>query len=157
MDTPSSKPKTHRRAVVLAAVVAAAVGGGAVTFAQHAQHVLYGHGGGATDHRQHVQMLLTAAGASDAQKAEFEALVTPALDELEVMHAAHSTALEQLHELLAADTIDHARIEALRTEQVRTIDMASQRFVAALAHAADVLSPEQRAALVRAIAVHSGG
>ena len=155
MSNEDKKPRYFGRALAITAVVAAVAGGAAVAFAQHAQHVLHGHG--AAGHAEHVQVMLSAIGASDAQKAEFEAVLTPAFAELDVMHDAHSEAMRRLHELLGAPTVDPARIEALRVEQLSVIDVASQRFTTALAEAAAVLSPEQRAALVQAIALHSGG
>ena len=42
--------------------------------------------------------------------------------------------------------IDRAQMESLRTEQLRSLDEASKRLVTAFGDAAEVLSPEQRAA-----------
>lgn len=154
MSNQDTKPRTFRRAIAVTAAIAAVAGGAAVAFAQHAQHVLHGHGG--ASHAEHVQAMLTAIGASEEQKAEFEAVLTPALAELDVMHDAHHEAMRRLHELLGAETVDLARIEALRVEQLGVIDAASQRFTAALAEAAAALSPEQRAALMSAVAAHIG-
>lgn len=157
MDIQGSKPRARRRVIVAAAVLGAAAGGATLAFAQHVQHAWHGHGVQAASHQAHLRALLAATGASEPQLAEIEALLAPALTELEVMHDAHSAALGQLLDALGAPVVDPARIEALRAEQLRTIDAASQRFVAALGRAAEVLSLEQRAALIGAIAAHHGG
>jgi len=52
---------------------------------------------------------------------------------------------EDLAELLSAATIDRAAVEKLRAERIGQIDAASKRFATALADAAEVLTPEQRA------------
>jgi DNA-binding response OmpR family regulator len=49
----------------------------------------------------------------------------------------------------AAPTIDRARLEALRVDQMQLADQASQRITAALVEAAEVLTPAQRADLAR--------
>ena len=59
--------------------------------------------------------------------------------------------------LLLAPSIDRARIESLRAEQVKSLDEASKRLVTAIEDAAEVLSPEQRAALAEQMRKHHGG
>jgi Spy/CpxP family protein refolding chaperone len=66
----------------------------------------------------------------------------------------HVSAHKQLHEILSADVIDRARLEAVRTDQIRLADQASQRIVQGIADAAEVLTPEQRAALVARLERH---
>ena len=56
---------------------------------------------------------------------------------------------KQIGEALASATIDRAKIEALRADQMKLADGASKRLTAALADAAEVLTPEQRAELGR--------
>ena len=50
-------------------------------------------------------------------------------------------------DLLARPTIDRAALEGLRAEQIRLAESASRRMTVALADAAEVLTPEQRAKL----------
>ena len=52
---------------------------------------------------------------------------------------------EDMAKLLAAATIDRAAVEKLRAERIGQIDEASKKFATALADAAEVLTPEQRA------------
>ncbi len=54
---------------------------------------------------------------------------------------------EELAKLLGAGSIDRAAVEKLRADRVSQIDEASKKFTAALADAAEVLTPEQRAKL----------
>jgi Spy/CpxP family protein refolding chaperone len=48
----------------------------------------------------------------------------------------------------AAPEIDREAAERLRAEKIETIDRASRRMTDALIEAAEVLTPEQRAALI---------
>jgi Spy/CpxP family protein refolding chaperone len=52
---------------------------------------------------------------------------------------------EDIAKLLSAPTIDRAAVEKLRAERIARIDAASKTFATALADAAEVLTPEQRA------------
>ena len=54
-------------------------------------------------------------------------------------------------DLLGADTVDAAKIEALRAEQFGKIDAVSKRLTTALADAATVLNADQRKALVERV------
>ena len=63
-------------------------------------------------------------------------------------------ALGQFHEALMAPSLDRAQIESLRAAQVKSLDDASKRLVTAIEDAAEVLSPEQRAALGEEIHKH---
>jgi len=57
-------------------------------------------------------------------------------------------ARNKLGQLLAADTVDPAAIEALRVEQLGKMDAASKRVTQAMTEAAAVLTPEQRRQLI---------
>lgn len=54
---------------------------------------------------------------------------------------------EDLAEILGAETIDRAAAETLRAERLAAMDAASARGLRAMLDAAEVLTPEQRAAI----------
>jgi len=153
-----TNPKRRRLAVAAIAAALLAIVGGTLAYA----HSGSGHHGPmsgreAEDHLEHMQAMLTKIGASDAQKAQIEGLLKPAFEEMKAAHEAHSAAFEQFHEAITAPSIDRARIETLRTDQLKALDEASKRMVTAITDAAEVLSPDQRAALAEQIRKHHGG
>jgi len=107
-------------------------------------------------HLDHVQAMLGKIGASDAQKSQIEGILKGAFTEMKGTHDAHDAAFGQFHELLLAPAVDRDRIEALRAAQVKSIDDASKRIVSAMEEAAEVLTPEQRAALAQQVRQHHG-
>ena len=153
-----NNPKRRRLAVVAIAASMLAIVGGTLAYA-HSGGMHHGpmSGRGAEDHLEHMQAMLGKIGASDAQKKQIEGLLKPAFEEMTAAHEAHSAAFAQFHEEITAPSIDRARIEALRAEQLKSLDEASKRMVTAITDAAEVLSAEQRAALAAEIRKHHGG
>jgi Spy/CpxP family protein refolding chaperone len=82
--------------------------------------------------------------ATADQQEKLRAIVREAIKDLlparEKLQAARATA----RGLLTQQTIDRAAIEKFRTDQIATHDALSKRLVAAVADAAEVLTPEQR-------------
>ena len=148
-----------RRRVGLIAIAASliAIAGGALAYA----HSGGGHhgpmSGNSQRHLEHMQAMLTKIGASDAQKSQIEGILKPAFDEMKAAHESHSAAFRQFHETLTAPSIDRARLESLRADQLKSLDEASKRLVTAISDAADVLTPEQRATLAKKIEEHHRG
>jgi protein CpxP len=146
----------HRRFTAAAIAVSLLVAvGGTLAFA----HSGSGHHGpkaghSAESHLEHLQTMLTKAGATGAQKSQVEALLKPALEEMKAAHESHSAAFKEFHEAITAPSIDRARLEALRAGQLKSLDEASKRLVTAISDAAEVLSPDQRAALAAEIEKH---
>jgi protein CpxP len=145
----------------LVAIPLIAIGAG-LTYAQQAgmHHGAMGgmmSGPGIEMHLDHVQAMLGRIGASDAQKSQIDGILKAALGEMKGVHEAHFAAHRQFHDLLLAPSVDRQKLEALRASQIEALDEASKRFVSALEDAAEVLSPEQRAALAREIDAHHGG
>jgi Spy/CpxP family protein refolding chaperone len=87
--------------------------------------------------------------AAPEQRERIAAIAKAAAIDLAPLRARHRGARRESLALFAAPTIDRARFEALRAEQVQLGDAASRRVVQALLDAADVLTAEQRAQLVR--------
>ena len=153
-----SNPKRRRLAVAAIAASLLAIVGGTLAYAHSGgEHHGLMSGRGAEDHLEHMQAMLTKIGASDAQKSQIEGLLKPAFEEMKAAHEAHSAAFEQFHEAITAPSIDRAKIESLRAEQLKSLDEASKRMVTAITDAAEVLSPDQRAALAEQIRKHHGG
>lgn len=153
---PLSNPR-HRRFTLMAIAASLVVAGGTLVYAHGGGGHGHKMGHGAESHLEHMQEMLTRIGASDAQKAQIKNLLTPALDEMKAAHDAHSAAFKQFHDEITAPSIDRARIESLRAAQVKSLDEASKRLVTAISDAAEVLSPEQRAAFAKQISRHHGG
>lgn len=108
-------------------------------------------------HLDHMSGMLTRIGASDAQKSQIDGILRGAIGDLKTAKHDHHAAFGQFHELLFAPSIDRGKIESLRADQVRSLDQASRSLVKAIADAAEVLSPEQRAALAQEVRAHHGG
>ncbi len=96
-----------------------------------------------------VDRLGWAVDASSEQKQKLGAIIGRAADDLRPLRERHLEARRQAAEALAGPTIDRARLEALRVDQMQLADQASQRITAALVEAAEVLTPAQRADLAR--------
>jgi periplasmic protein CpxP/Spy len=148
------KPKRRVGLITLAASLVA-LAAGALAFA----HSGGGHHGpmGDANHLEHMQAMLTKIGASDAQKQQIEGILKPAFEEMKAAHEGHSAAFKQFHEAIMAPSIDRSRLETLRADQIKALDEASKRLVTAISDAAEVLSPDQRAALAKLIEEHHRG
>lgn len=98
-----------------------------------------------------VDRALWSVDATTEQRKKITAIAERAADDLFALREEHLAGRKQISEALAAPTVDRAKIEALRVAQVKLADTASQRVTAALAEAAEVLTPAQRADLARRI------
>ncbi len=153
MPTPLPKSKVGRVVLILTATAAGV-----------ARALVYAHQGvnhhgpmgapGMEMHLDHIQAMLGRIGASDAQKAQINATLETAFNEVKAVHERHSQVLQQFHRLLLAPTVDRARIETLRAEQIKAMDEASRRLVGAIDDAAEILTPDQRTALADEIHKH---
>jgi Spy/CpxP family protein refolding chaperone len=94
-----------------------------------------------------VKFMLNEVGASEAQQAKAAEIVRAAATELAPLREKHRTARREAIEFLSQPTIDRNGLEALRAEQMRLADAVSKRMVQTMADVAEVLTPEQRAAL----------
>ncbi len=82
--------------------------------------------------------------ATTDQQDKLQAIVREAIKDLLPMRQNMRAARATARDLLTQQTIDRAAIEKFRTDQIAIHDAASKRLVAAVADAADVLTPEQR-------------
>jgi len=155
-ETPQSAPRRSRRGwiIVGAAVGAVALLAGALTAVEAHGGGWHGHGGrmsaeAFSEHiERHVKSVLSDVDATPEQEAQVTSILQAAARDVHALKEQHVSAHQQLHEILAAATIDRARLETVRADQLRLADEASKRIVDGVADAAEVLTPEQRAALV---------
>ncbi len=102
--------------------------------------------------REHAQVsvkwALRDVGASEEQQQKVSAIVTEALDDLHRLHEQHAGLHQSLVAALGAEKVSREDLEGIRKSAMEAADAASQRLVKAVADAADVLTPEQRQALL---------
>lgn len=98
-----------------------------------------------------VDRALDRVDASSEQRQKITRIAERTADELFALRDKHIEGRRQLREALAAQTIDRAKLEALRSEQMQLAEAASKRITDAVAEAAEALNPAQRAELSRQI------
>lgn len=163
MDTDTkttAAPAAKPRRWVIAALAAATIGVLGTSFAWHNRADAHGSmmgrgfGAGPMDPAAMgkridamVQWMLADVDASDDQRARIATIVKAAANDLASLRGKHMEARRKIVQLLAAPTIDRTQIEAVRVEQMQLADNATQRMTQALADAAEVLNPDQRANL----------
>jgi Spy/CpxP family protein refolding chaperone len=164
---PAPKPRRLRRVVFATAllltggVIGAVVAG--PTLAQRWDGPPWAHGGGFSPRHdmggpggrmffpgpieRGVERLGWATDASTEQKTKINAIAQKAADDIFALRAKHLEARKQVIETLAAPTVDRAKLEALRADQMKLAETATKRVTDAVADIADVLTPAQRADL----------
>jgi Spy/CpxP family protein refolding chaperone len=154
MQTTENTPGRRKKRVVVGSIIAAFVvlaAGSAIAFA-HGMGGGWRHGGmdagEMAEHLQvHVQHVLAEVDATPEQQAQVKEIVAAATKDLLALRAEHGGAHKELHEIFTAPIIDRAKLEAVRAGHMQALDVASKRCATALADAAEVLTPEQRAKL----------
>jgi len=89
--------------------------------------------------------LVSDVGGTPQQKDQLVAIATAAMADLKPLREQARAGRRQGLDLLAAQTVDRAALEQLRVAQMQLADTSSRRVLQAMADAADVLTPEQRA------------
>jgi Spy/CpxP family protein refolding chaperone len=72
-----------------------------------------------------------------------------AASDLASTRSQHANDRRQMITLFSAQTIDSAKLEQLRVQQMQLADTASRRMLQAMVDAANVLTPDQRAKLAQ--------
>ncbi|MCG2585681.1 Spy/CpxP family protein refolding chaperone [Massilia sp. TS11] len=106
------------------------------------------------DQRLEHMIARLAADATAEQKAKIKDIAKAAMSDLKGIRQQLRAGHQKGMALLTAPQIDRTAIESLRIEQMRLAERASQRMSQALADAAEVLTPEQRAKLAARMAAH---
>ena len=108
--------------------------------------------------KEHLQVAskwaLREIDASPAQQEQVNKILAGAVDDLFALRQKHQSNREAFAAQLGGATIDRAALEEIRKSELALADEASQKFVQALADVADVLTPEQRQALVERVHRH---
>ena len=94
---------------------------------------------------------LAAAGATDAQKTQIHAIWDGLRPQLKPLRLQAADLRRQIGEAIAAPTIDKGRVEALRKQSIDTMDRISALMTQGMMSSAQVLSPEQRQAVLKQI------
>jgi Spy/CpxP family protein refolding chaperone len=147
-----------RRLMVGAAFAATFVAGGLVMSGAPAlamtmmEDGMGGHGGMHAMARAHFEKLLNQVDATPEQKAKIGVIVKTAFQSMASLHQSMEETHRDLHQLLAAPTIDRGALESLRAARMADLDQASKTLVQAMAEAAEVLTPEQRAKMANLMA-----
>lgn len=100
----------------------------------------------------HLTKMLDAVGASPDQKARIGDILKAGFAPMSGLHAEMAHTHAALHAIFTAPTIDRAALEQLRATELARLNQDSRTLVAALADAAEVLTPEQRTKLAAIIA-----
>ena len=79
------------------------------------------------------------------QEAKLAAIAKDAAKDLEPLHGELVAGRKEVVAILTAEKVDRAALEAHRARHVQLMEDASERLVTAVADAADVLTPAQRA------------
>ena len=156
MQQLENSPRAGKRRFLFGSLVGGALvalAGTALVFA-HAPGGMHGmHGGGmgfdeiSGHFRAHVEHVLEDVNATPEQQAQVRGILEAAAADVKALREQHGAAHAQLHEIFIAPAIDRARLETLRAGHIQALDAASKRCAAALADAAEVLTPDQRARL----------
>jgi Spy/CpxP family protein refolding chaperone len=96
-----------------------------------------------------VDKALTGTDATADQKKKVSGIIEQAYTDMRPLNDKRTENRKAMAEAMQAPTIDKAKIEALRQDQMKVSDASSKRFTQALTDAGDVLSTPQRQAFFK--------
>lgn len=109
------------------------------------------HGMGPEAMHEHVQIgvkwALRDVDATDDQQARVSSILGAALTDLHRFKEQHVANRDEFRAQLTGATVDRAALERIRKSELALAEEASARLVAAVADAAEVLTPDQRKTL----------
>jgi Spy/CpxP family protein refolding chaperone len=97
----------------------------------------------------HVSKMLDEVGASADQKSRIQSILSVGFAPMAQTHRDMAQTHAALQAILTAPTVDRAALEKLRAAEIARIDDSSRIMTKAIADAAAVLTPEQRASLAK--------
>ena len=125
-----------------------ALGAGGVAFAK-----TDGAGFDPAKFQQHIEKRVNKAldgtTATQDQKAKVTAILQAAFGDMKGMRDKRAEVRKALQDAMSAPIIDPAKVEQIRSEQVKMMDDSSKRFTKALIDAGNVLNAEQRQAFFK--------
>ena len=95
-----------------------------------------------------INFILGKVDATAEQKSKIDEIAKTAIKDLAPLQQAHIAARDKFVAAIKADKVDRVAIEQARTEHLALGETLSKRAAQAIADAADVLTPAQRAKLV---------
>ena len=98
---------------------------------------------------QRVDKALSGTDATAEQKKQVADILGQTFKDMRAMHDQRVQNRKAMQEALQAPTIDPAKIESIRTEQMKIADESSKRFTKALTDAGAVLTAPQRQAFFK--------
>ena len=96
-----------------------------------------------------VDKALTGTDATADQKTKVSGILKQAFTDMKPLNDKRVENRKAMAEAMQAPTIDKAKIETLRQEQMKVSDASSKRFTQALTDAGDVLNATQRQAFFK--------
>jgi Spy/CpxP family protein refolding chaperone len=96
-----------------------------------------------------VDKALTGTDATAEQKKKVSSILEQAFTDMKPLHEKRAENRKAMVAAMEAPTIDKAKIETLRQDQMKVSDASSKRFTQALTDAGDVLSASQRQAFFK--------
>ena len=144
--TAGRKRRRRWTLISVAGVLALVIAGTTWGAMAHSDRHKGGHGFGWFAEKK-IERMLDKVEASDDQRARVHAIVKAAVADLQEVRGLKREVRQDLVAALTKESIDRAELEALRQRKLETVDRMSQRMLTALADAAEVLTPAQRAEL----------
>ena len=96
-----------------------------------------------------VDRALTGTDATAEQKKKVADIIGQTFKDMRPLHEQRMANRKAMQEALQAPTVDPAKIEAIRAEQMKISDASSKRFTQALTDAGKVLTAQQRQAFFK--------
>ena len=144
--TTGRRPRLPGLAMSIAGALALAIGGMTWSTATFAGHKGKDAKAGSSVEKK-IDLMLDKVEATGDQRSRVQAIVRDAVTELKQDGQSQEKAWRDFAAALSKGSIDRDALEKLRRSKVESADRKSQRMLTALAAAAEVLTPDQRAKL----------